>query len=90
MHRETLTDGGVYLGALFYTVIIIMFNGMTELSMTIGKLPVLYKQRDLRFYPAWAYSLPAWILKIPLTFVEVGIWVFLTYYVIAFDSNVGR
>ncbi|XP_002527330.2 pleiotropic drug resistance protein 1 [Ricinus communis] len=90
MDRETLTDGGVYLGALFYTVTIIMFNGMAELSMTIAKLPVFYKQRDLLFYPAWSYSLPTWLLKIPVTFVEVGVWVCINYYAIGFDPNIGR
>uniref|UniRef100_A0A2N9HR76 ABC transporter domain-containing protein n=1 Tax=Fagus sylvatica TaxID=28930 RepID=A0A2N9HR76_FAGSY len=72
------------------TVIMIMFNGMAELSMTIVKLPVFYKQRDLLFYPSWIYALPTWILKIPITFLEVGLWVFLTYYVIGFDPDVGR
>lgn len=90
MHRDTVTDGGVYIGALFFTVITIMFNGMAEISMTIAKLPIFYKQRDLLFYPAWAYALPSWILKIPITFVEVAAWVFTTYYVIGYDPNVGR
>ncbi|KAI6671954.1 hypothetical protein NL676_006839 [Syzygium grande] len=90
MHRDSTTDGGVYIGALFFTLISIMFNGMVELSMTIAKLPVFYKQRDLLFYPAWAYALPTWILKIPITFVEVAVWVFITYYVIGYDPNVGR
>ncbi|XP_062024492.1 uncharacterized protein LOC133740551 [Rosa rugosa] len=69
---------------------IYMFNGMAELSMTIAKLPVFYKHRKLLFFPPWAYALPAWLLKIPLTCVEVGVWVFITYYVIGFDPNVGR
>jgi len=90
MHRDTVTDGGVYIGAMFFTVMMIMFNGMAELSMTIAKLPIFYKQRDLLFYPAWAYALPSWILKIPITFVEIAIWVFITYYVIGYDPNVGR
>lgn len=90
MHRDSVTDGGIYVGALFFTVIMIMFNGMTELSMTIAKLPVFYKQRDQLFYPPWAYALPSWILKIPITFLEVAVWTFLTYYVIGFDPNVGR
>ncbi|KAL6573648.1 hypothetical protein OROHE_002107 [Orobanche hederae] len=42
------------------------------------------------FLPAWSYALPSWIIKIPVTFLEVGVWVFLTYYVIKFDPNVGR
>ncbi|KAK4798053.1 hypothetical protein SAY86_030379 [Trapa natans] len=90
LHKDTVTDGGLYVGALFFTVIMIMFNGMSELSMTIAKLPVFYKQRDLLFYPSWAYALPTWILKIPITFVEVGVWTFITYYVIGFDPYVVR
>ncbi|XP_058002043.1 pleiotropic drug resistance protein 1 [Hevea brasiliensis] len=90
LHRDTLTDGGIYLGALFFTVVTIMFNGFTELALTIIKLPVFYKQRDLLFYPSWAYALPTWILKIPVTFIEVAIWVIITYYVIGFDQNIER
>ncbi|XVE63543.1 hypothetical protein DITRI_Ditri07aG0028400 [Diplodiscus trichospermus] len=90
MHRDTVTDGGIYMGSLFFTLIVIMFNGFSDLSMTILKLPVFYKQRDLHFYPSWAYALPKWILKIPVTVLEVTIWVCMTYYVIGFDSNVGR
>ncbi|XP_022721376.1 pleiotropic drug resistance protein 1-like isoform X2 [Durio zibethinus] len=90
MSRDSVERGGIYMGALFFGLVMIMFNGMAELSMTIAKLPVFYKQRDLLFFPSWAYALPTWILKIPITFVEVGIWVFLTYYVIGFDPNVER
>lgn len=90
MHRNSVTDGGVYLGALFFGIIMIMFNGFAELAMTIMKLPIFYKQRDLLFYPSWAYALPTWILQIPPALVEVLIWVVLTYYVIGFDPNVGR
>ncbi|KAJ6373081.1 hypothetical protein OIU76_027422 [Salix suchowensis] len=63
---------------------------LLELAMTIMKLPVFYKQRDLLFYPPWAYAIPTWILKIPITFVEVAIWTIMTYYVIGFDPNIGR
>ncbi|KAJ0075707.1 hypothetical protein Patl1_34363 [Pistacia atlantica] len=90
MHRDTDIDGIIYTGALYFAAMMIMFNGMSEISMTIVKLPVFYKQRDLRFYPSWAYALPTWILKIPVSFVEAGVWVFLTYYVTGFDPNVGR
>ncbi|EEF48303.1 ATP-binding cassette transporter, putative [Ricinus communis] len=90
MHRNTVEDAGVYFGALFFAVMTIMFNGLSELAMTVIKLPVFYKQRDLLFYPSWVYALPTWILKIPITFVEVAIWVILTYYVMGFDPNIER
>ncbi|XP_042493681.1 pleiotropic drug resistance protein 1-like [Macadamia integrifolia] len=90
MKKDSVIDGGIYMGALFYSLSIIMFNGMAELALTVMKLPVFYKQRDLLFYPPWAYSLPSWILKIPITFLQVATWVFITYYVIGFDSDAGR
>ncbi|XP_027941835.1 pleiotropic drug resistance protein 1-like [Vigna unguiculata] len=90
MHRDSVTHGGIYVGALFYGVVVTMFNGLAELSMVVSRLPVFYKQRDYLFFPSWVYALPAWILKFPLTFMEVGVWVFLTYYVIGFDPHVGR
>ncbi|KAK4372799.1 hypothetical protein RND71_008183 [Anisodus tanguticus] len=85
-----MDDGGIYAGALFFVVVMIMFNGMAEIALTIFKLPVYFKQRDLLFFPSWAYALPTWILKIPVTFVECGMWTFITYYVKGFDPNVSR
>ncbi|XP_078161527.1 ABC transporter G family member 36-like [Carex rostrata] len=90
MHRDVSTDGSKFLGALFFGAVMIMFNGFSELAMTIMKLPVFFKQRDLLFFPAWTYTLPGWIVKIPIAFVEVFVWVFMTYYVMGFDPNVGR
>ncbi|KAK9690326.1 hypothetical protein RND81_09G120100 [Saponaria officinalis] len=90
MHKDTITDGSLYLGALFFGVTTCMFNGMAELSMAIAKLPVFYKHRDLFFFPSWAYALPTWILKIPITFVEIAIWVLGTYYFTDFDPELGR
>lgn len=90
MHHNTVDDGGIYIGALFFSVAACMFNGMSELSMTISKLPVFYKQRNLLFFPSWAYALPTWILKIPVSFLEVAVWMLISYYAIGFDPNMGR
>ncbi|KAK1306973.1 Pleiotropic drug resistance protein 3 [Acorus calamus] len=90
MHHDSVTDGSIYMGALFFAIIMIMFNGFSELAMTIQKLPVFYKQRDFLFFPTWVYSLPTWILKIPISFGEVAVWVFLSYYVIGFDPSAKR
>ncbi|KAJ0075710.1 hypothetical protein Patl1_34366 [Pistacia atlantica] len=90
MFKLIQVDGVIYTGAMFFSLVTIMFNGMADISMTIVKLPVFYKQRDLQFFPSWAYALPSWILKIPVTFVEAAVFVFTTYYVIGFDPNVER
>ena len=90
MRHDQVNDGIIFMGALFIGLITHLFNGFAELAMSIAKLPVFYKQRDLLFFPAWAYALPTWILKIPISFIECGLYVALTYYVIGFDPSVNR
>lgn len=90
MHHDTLEDGGIYLGALYFAIIMILFNGFTEVAMLIAKLPILYKHRDLHFYPCWIYTLPSWVLSIPTSLLESGLWVVVTYYVIGFDPQITR
>ncbi|XVF55669.1 hypothetical protein PTKIN_Ptkin06aG0055600 [Pterospermum kingtungense] len=86
----TLADGSKFFGALFFSLINVMFNGMAELAMTVFRLPVFYKQRDFLFYPAWAFGLPIWVLRIPLSLMESGIWIALTYYTIGFAPSATR
>nr|AEO22188.1 ABCG subfamily transporter protein [Solanum tuberosum] len=85
-----LLHANYYLGALFFALIILLVDGFPELTMTIARLSVFYKQNDLCFYPAWAYAIPAAILKIPLSVLESVIWTCLTYYVIGFSPEAGR
>ncbi|XP_038680217.1 pleiotropic drug resistance protein 2-like isoform X1 [Tripterygium wilfordii] len=90
MKQETLKDGGKYFGALFFSLMNVMFNGVAELPLTIFRLPVFFKQRDFFFYPAWAFALPIWLLRIPLSLMESGIWVMITYYTIGFAPGATR
>ncbi|XP_060973818.1 pleiotropic drug resistance protein 1 isoform X2 [Cannabis sativa] len=90
MHHRTLEDGTIYLGSLFFAALMIMFNGMSEIPMTIAKLPVFYKQRDLQFFPAWAYAVPSMLFKVPIAFLEVAVWIILTYYTTGLEPSVVR
>ncbi|XP_049379164.1 pleiotropic drug resistance protein 2-like isoform X2 [Solanum stenotomum] len=90
MKTGQLADGGKFFGALFFSLINIMFNGTAELALTIFRLPVFFKQRDSLFYPAWAFALPIWLLRIPISFIESLIWVLLTYYTIGFAPDFTR
>ncbi|CAN0879901.1 ABC transporter G family member 39 [Linum grandiflorum] len=90
MEVGTVRDGDKFLGALFFSLINVMFNGMAELAMTVFRLPVFYKQRDFLFYPAWAFAVPIWILRIPVSLVESAIWIALTYYTIGFAPAASR
>ncbi|KAG9444439.1 hypothetical protein H6P81_015779 [Aristolochia fimbriata] len=90
MDHKTIADGAKFFGALFFSLVNAMFNGMAELGMTVTRLPVFYKQRDFLFFPPWAFALPIWVLRIPISFLETGIWVTLTYYVIGYAPDAVR
>ncbi|KAF4399195.1 hypothetical protein G4B88_022278 [Cannabis sativa] len=83
-------DGAVFIGALLFSMIHNMFNGFSELSMTIVRLPVFYKQRDLLFHPAWTFTLPTAVLKIPISVFESLVWIIMTYYSIGFAPEASR
>ncbi|KAH9312808.1 hypothetical protein KI387_027843 [Taxus chinensis] len=84
MHQRNEEDANLYLGALFFSLLTIMFNGAAELQFTLNRLPVFFKQRDLLLYPAWAFSIPSLLLSIPISIVETFVWVVMTYYGIGF------
>ncbi|KAB1215924.1 Pleiotropic drug resistance protein 2 [Morella rubra] len=90
MKAGGIEDGTKFWGALFFSLINVMFNGMAELAMTIFRLPVFFKQRDFLFYPAWAFALPIWLTRIPISLMESGIWIILTYYTIGFAPAASR
>nr|XP_043620927.1 pleiotropic drug resistance protein 3-like isoform X2 [Erigeron canadensis] len=88
--KVDIVDANYYLGSLFYALTILLVDGFPESAMTVARLPIFYKQRDMYFYPAWAYAIPASILKIPLSILEATIWTCLTYYVIGYSPEPGR
>ncbi|PON54344.1 ABC transporter-like [Parasponia andersonii] len=90
MHTKTEEDGAIFIGALLFSMIHNMFNGFSELSMTIVRLPVFYKQRDLLFHPAWTFTLPTALLKIPISIFESLVWIIMTYYTIGFAPEASR
>uniref|UniRef100_A0A6V7QQA9 ABC transporter domain-containing protein n=1 Tax=Ananas comosus var. bracteatus TaxID=296719 RepID=A0A6V7QQA9_ANACO len=90
MHQRSVDDGFLYIGALLFGLIVNMFNGFAELTLTISRLPVFYKHRDLLFYPAWIFTLPNVLLRIPMSIIESVVWVVITYYTIGFAPEASR
>ncbi|KAG5525514.1 hypothetical protein RHGRI_031979 [Rhododendron griersonianum] len=85
-----VNHANTYLGALFFSLLILFFDGIPEMAITVARLPVFYKQRDLYFYPAWSYTIASTILKVPLSLFAALIWTSLTYYVIGYSPEPGR
>ncbi|KAG5525542.1 hypothetical protein RHGRI_031996 [Rhododendron griersonianum] len=84
------TNANRYLGALFFSIFALFFDGKPELSMTVARLPIFFKQRDLYFYPAWSYAISSTILKVPLSLWSALIWTSLTYYGIGYSPEPAR
>lgn len=90
MHTRNEEDGALYIGALLFSMVQNMFNGFAELALTIQRLPVFYKQRDLLFHPPWTFTLPTVLLRIPISIFETSVWMVVTYYTIGFAPEASR
>ncbi|KAL3686206.1 hypothetical protein R1sor_004228 [Riccia sorocarpa] len=90
LSRNNLADAQLFSSALFFGIIMIMFNGFADLAMTAARMPVFYKQRDLLFLPGWAFALPRGILAIPVSLYEATLWVGITYYTTGFAPAASR
>ncbi|KAK8584825.1 hypothetical protein V6N13_138771 [Hibiscus sabdariffa] len=90
LHTRNEQDAAIYVGALLFGMIINMFNGFSELSMMISRLPVFYKQRDLLFHPVWTFTLPTFLLRVPISILESTVWMVVTYYTMGFAPEASR
>ncbi|XP_042513197.1 ABC transporter G family member 31-like isoform X2 [Macadamia integrifolia] len=90
IHPTNEANGNLYLSCLFYGLVHMMFNGFTELPITISRLPIFYKQRDNSFHPAWAWSIPSWLLRVPYSVIEAIVWSCVVYYTVGFAPSAGR
>jgi hypothetical protein len=85
-----LRHANYYMSALFFSIFMIIVNGIAEKSMQIARLPSFYKQRNYYFYPSWAYAIPASILKIPISLLDSFVWICITYFGIGYTATVSR
>lgn len=90
MHTRNEEDGQIYIGALLYAMIVNMFNGFSESSLVLARLPVLYRHRDFLFYRPWNFVLPNVLLRVPASMIESIIWAGITYYSIGFAPEASR
>jgi hypothetical protein len=87
MKQKSVLDASKYFGALFIAVMIVNFNGMVEITMTVKRLPTFYKQRELLALPGWALIILVFLISIPISLLQTGLWTILTYYVIGYAPS---
>ncbi|KAK8562189.1 hypothetical protein V6N12_049236 [Hibiscus sabdariffa] len=90
MRHRNEDDAFLYNDALLFTLVTNAFNGYPEITLTIARLPVFFKQRDLLLYPAWAFAIPLLVTKLPMAIFETITWMAMTYYTIGFAPEADR
>ncbi|XP_076904317.1 ABC transporter G family member 35-like [Bidens hawaiensis] len=90
MHHRNEIDGALYIGALLGSVLINMFNELVDVAFTIMRLPVVYKQRELLFHPPWVFTLPSFLLRIPISMIESILWTVILYWGVDLAPDAGR
>ena len=48
--------------------------------MIVEMLPIFYTQRDNLFYTAWAFALPATLLRVPFSLAQSLLWSLIIYW----------
>lgn len=87
---NSIQGGTLYLGLLFYGIIHLMFNSYAEQTLIIMSLHVFFKQRAAQFFPAWAFSLPTTLLRIPYSLVEAIQWSCVVYWLAGLAPGADR
>ena len=90
MKHKSVLDANKYIGAIFMAVMVVNFNGMSELAMIVKRLPTFYKQRELLALPGWALIIPVFLISVPISLLQTAIWTILTYYVIGYAPSFVR
>lgn len=87
MDHNDVFDGNKYMGSLFMGIAVVNFNGMTEQAVTVKRLPTFYKQRELLGLPGWALICTIFLISIPMSLMETGLWTLSTYYTIGYAPS---
>ena len=58
--------------------------------MVVEMLPIFYTQRDNLFYTAWAFALPATLLRIPFSLAQSLLWSLIIYWSCGLAPAAGR
>lgn len=72
------------------SMLLMLFNGIPEMSLTVERFPVFFKQRDNLFYNALSFVLPGTIMRIPYSLVEAVVWTALTYFEVGLAPQADR
>ncbi|PSC69376.1 ATP-binding cassette transporter isoform B [Micractinium conductrix] len=85
--KDTLDNGNILMGASFYSLIFMLIGGTVEMHLITERLPVFWKQREMRFFPGWCFALPSFLFRLPYALLDATLWSLITYWAVGFDDS---
>ncbi|CAK0759197.1 hypothetical protein CVIRNUC_002679 [Coccomyxa viridis] len=80
LNQDSEAMGTIYAAILFFSLMNLLFDAFSEMSMIVEMLPIFYTQRDNLFYTAWAFGLPATLLRVPFSLAQSLLWSLIIYW----------
>eukprot|EP00850_Spirogloea_muscicola_P018226 SM000165S02187 [mRNA] locus=s165:830:10558:+ [translate_table: standard] len=74
----------------FFGMLMMLFNGLAEMSMMVQRLPVFFRQRGDFYFPSWCLIVPSWVLTLPFSVWASFLWTVLIYWTIGLAPDAGR
>ncbi|DBA99141.1 TPA: hypothetical protein ACH3X3_011764 [Trebouxia sp. C0006] len=90
IHPISPNDGQEIAGFLFFSTLVMLFNGIADLSMTVEYLPVFWKQQHMLFFDAFSFSFPAFLQRIPFSLAAATTWTVVTYFPVGLAGEASR
>eukprot|EP00208_Stichococcus_sp_RCC1054_P006723 CAMPEP_0206141786 /NCGR_PEP_ID=MMETSP1473-20131121/14100_1 /ASSEMBLY_ACC=CAM_ASM_001109 /TAXON_ID=1461547 /ORGANISM="Stichococcus sp, Strain RCC1054" /LENGTH=1124 /DNA_ID=CAMNT_0053536477 /DNA_START=231 /DNA_END=3601 /DNA_ORIENTATION=+ len=87
---DSVANGNLYFGMIFFSSIMLLFDGFAEETLTVQRIPGFFKQRDNMFYSAAAYVFPTTIIRIPYSLLCATLWSVITYYPVGLAPEASR
>lgn len=75
------------MAALFLMTLFQFFGGMPQLAVTLENRSVWFKQRAVNMYTATAYSWAGGLVQVPISMLEVAIFLVIVYFMVGFSTG---
>jgi ABC-type multidrug transport system ATPase subunit len=88
--KDNLDTGNLIMGSLFFAMIYMLMAGGSEMHLLTQRLPVFFRQREMKMYPGSAFALPAFLWRLPYCLIDAILWSSIMYFAVGLDPNAGR
>ena len=89
-HKESVDDGNIIMGALFFSMIYMLMAGGAELHVLSERLEVFFRQREMKMYPGSAFAIPSFLWRVPYCMIDAIVWSVIMYFAVGLDPSAGR